>query len=83
MRSGKENASTFPVFSQDMFCVRTYFCVNTAKLGRTYIGGQIRAHFFKSVLKSAKCAVGRKNAHFFDVLQTFVQTLCRLCADFF
>jgi hypothetical protein len=33
-----------------------------------YIGGQIRAHFFKSVHKSAKCAVGRKIAHFFDVL---------------
>jgi len=32
------------------------------------IGGQIRAHFFKSVHKSAKCAVGRKIAHFFDVL---------------
>ena len=33
-----------------------------------YIGGQIRAHFFKSVHKSAKCAFGRKIAHFFDVL---------------
>ncbi len=32
------------------------------------IGGQIRAHFFKSVHKSAKCAFGRKIAHFFDVL---------------
>ncbi len=30
-----------------------------------HIGGQIRAHFFKSVHKSAKCAFGRKNAHFF------------------
>ena len=33
-----------------------------------FIGGQIRAHFFKSVHKSAKCAFGRKIAHFFDVL---------------
>ncbi len=31
----------------------------------TNIGGQTRAHFFKSVHKSAKCAVGRINAHFF------------------
>ena len=29
------------------------------------IGGQTRAHFFKSVHKSAKCAVGRINAHYF------------------
>ena len=29
------------------------------------IGGQIRAHFFKSVHKSAKCAFGRINAHYF------------------
>ncbi len=32
------------------------------------IGGQIRAHFFKSVHESAECAFGRKIAHFFDVL---------------
>ncbi len=44
-----------------------------------FIGGQIRAHFFKSVHKSAKCAFGRINAQYFDVLQTF----CRLFADFF
>jgi hypothetical protein len=29
------------------------------------IGGQTRAHFFKSVHKSAKCAVGRINAYYF------------------
>jgi hypothetical protein len=49
---------------------------------RDNIGGQTRAHFFKSVHKSAKCAFGRKNAHFFDVLQTFLQTLCRLFLTF-
>ncbi len=32
---------------------------------KIYIGGQSRAHFFKSVHKSAKCASGRINAHFF------------------
>ncbi len=42
--------------------------VHTADRKRKYIGGQIRAHFFKSVHKSAKCAFGRKIAHFFDVL---------------
>ncbi len=29
------------------------------------IGGQIRSHFFKSLHKSAKCAFGRINEHFF------------------
>ncbi len=56
-------------------------CIRVMRLGRlgtidgadrlailTFIGGQIRAHFFKSVHKSAKCAFGRKIAHFFDVL---------------
>ena len=49
------------------FAVKTYQSIFLTKYFDV-IGGQIRAHFFKSMHKSAKCAVGRKIAHFFDVL---------------
>ncbi len=38
-----------------------------------HIGGQTHAHFFKSVHESAKCAFGRKNAHFFMKYRLFAE----------